>query len=293
MFLYEYGLCNNKKIEEQQLLIDKSYKYWQDTLFEKCIRIFNWSGLPFPQKEIEMRLLLNGFCGVVDDALKGVMVATGSMSGVTQYFDEFTDFTYASATARGGTKKINRDCVIVNNTAIRNPLFPMICRTASLLAHSEISLKCALVNMRETNSFSCDNEATAESVKAYHKQAYNGKLDVIVDSAIVKDGSINNLTQQNKGALGVMDCIDARNEILRSFFNEIGVRYNRDKKERMVESEVSSDTQLLLVNIKDMERERKDACERINKIFGLQTSVEISEEFKPLLNERGVEDGNN
>ena len=72
----------------------------------------------------------------------------------------------------------------------------------------------------------------------------------------------------------------ARNEILRAFYNEIGVRYARDKKERLVSDEATGDAQMLLINIKDMLAQREKASEEINRIFGVNTSVELSEEYE-------------
>ena len=101
MFLTHYKL--NKKVEKDILKLDYSFNYWSDMLFEKCMRIFTWTELPFPQKEIESRLLIDGFCGFLKDSKAGFMVATGGMYGVTQYYDEFTMFTW-SAPAVANTK---------------------------------------------------------------------------------------------------------------------------------------------------------------------------------------------
>lgn len=278
MYLKEYGL--SKKKETEILKTDKSYQYWIDTLFEKCVKMFRWKGLPLsiPQKEIETRLILQGYCGFLKDSKVGLMVASGSMSGVTQYYDEFTTFTYAVPTAMGGNKRINKECVIIDNNTLRNPLFPMICRYSSLLAHADVSLKCALVNMRETNTFVSDDSSTADSVRAYHKKAYDGELDVIIDESLMEN--IKNISTPSLSQLSPMDCVDVRNELLRSFFNEIGIRATRDKKERMVESEVNNDTQLLTFNITDMTDTRKESCKKINKMFGLNVSVELSPEYE-------------
>ena len=83
-----------KKYDKKILNVDNSFLFWKETLFEKCVRIFEWNGLPFPQKEIEIRLILNGFCGFVDDDKIGKMVSSGSLNGVTQYFDIFLFFEH-------------------------------------------------------------------------------------------------------------------------------------------------------------------------------------------------------
>lgn len=279
MFLNYYSKAR-KKEEKEVLQIQQSYKYWCDVLFEKCMRIFEWT-IPekcnIQQKEIEMRLLLNGFCGLVNDPLSGWTVASGSLSGVTKYFDEFTTFTFAAPKCRGGDFDIGKKCVLIDNTQLRNSLYPMICRYASLLAHSEISLKCSLVNLRENNTFAVEDDDTAESVRDYHAKCYKGDTDVIVDKSLIS--AVQNVTTNRTSNTSVIDCIDAKNELLRMFFNEIGVRYSRDKKERMIESEISNDTQMLLINISDMLAQREKACRDIKKVFGLDFSVKLSKEF--------------
>ena len=37
-----------KKYDKQILNVDKSFLFWKETLFEKCVKIFEWKGLPFP-----------------------------------------------------------------------------------------------------------------------------------------------------------------------------------------------------------------------------------------------------
>lgn len=269
------------KETELEMQLPSSVNYWTEMLFEKIVRIFEWSGLPFPQREIEMRLITTGYCGFVHDGLLGNMVAYGGMSGPTQYFDVFKDFTYATPTAKGGTKRIDKDCVIINNTALRNPMTSFIQRYAILLGHCDVSLVMSLVNLRTKNILATDDQGTAESYNTMFKKFYKGEFSALLDKGLLgsADGGLSNVALPTSGNLGVMECIDARNEIMRMFYNDIGVRYTRDKKERMIESEVDNDQQLLLFNINDMLRQRQNACEKINKLFNLTVSVKLAPEF--------------
>ena len=278
MYLTKYGL--SKKTEKDILKLDYSFKYWSDMLFEKCMRIFSWTGLPFPQKEIENRLLIDGFCGFLKDSKAGFMVATGGMYGVTQYYDEFTMFKW-SAPAVANTKSctIGKDCIIINNNQLRNPILPMVLRYASLLAHADISLKCALINTRETNTYASNDENTAENIIKYYERLYNGESASILDESLID--SVKNISNR-ESTTAIKECLSARTDLLSNFFKEIGVKSANDKKERMIESEVDSNNQLLLFNISDMLAERKKACEEINRIFGTNITVELSDEFKEL-----------
>ena len=277
MFLENYGF--SKQFEKNEFKIDSSIKYWCNMLFEKIARIFVWNGLPddIPQREIETRLILNGFCGVVRDGKKGIMIASGGMSGTTQYADIFTKFTYSAPTAQGGTKVIGKDCVIINNSALRNPLYPLVYRYAFLLSHADISLKCALVNARYTDLFSTDDQQTAESVRAVRNKIYDGDYDCIVDSSII--GALQNMANTDNTSTTLKQIMETRTDLLRGFYNDIGIKFIKDKKERMITDEVSDDNQMLLFNISDMLHQREKACKEINNVFGLGVAVKLSEEF--------------
>lgn len=277
MFIENY--YSDKKIEKEVLELPRSLNYWIETLFEKCVRMFEWRGLPntIPQKEIEQRLILDGYCGMVNDRKAGLIVASGGLSGVTPYCDEFKNFTYAAPECAGGQVDLGVNGVLIENTSLRNPLLPMILRYSDLLAHAEISLKMALINNRVNNAYAVESNEIAESVNAYYNKIYNGKNGSILDDSLVT--GVQNIANTRTSGV-VAECIEARNDILRAFFAEIGVRFAKDKKERVVVDEVSADNQMLLLNVNDMKRQRKKSALEINRIFGKNVSVELSEEFE-------------
>ena len=271
-----------KRDEREEVKILNSYSYWINKLLEKCIRIFEWKGLPFPQREIEMNLILYGICGFVKDKKVGLMSAKGSMSGPTQYPDIFKNFTYSAPTAQGGTFNIGEDCVVIYNNALYSPLIALITRTASLLAHAEISIKCSLVNMRSNVALSASDDSTVENLKVWYNKLYDGELSAIsVDDTATMIGSesVSNLLKQTTNNLTPLQAIEARNEILRMFYSELGIRFTKEKRGNMTDDEVNNDEQMLMDNISDMLFYRKQACSEINKLFGLNVSVKLNENY--------------
>lgn len=288
MYLKNNKLCKN--ITDSLMLTD-SYNYFSEMLFEKSCRLFKWNGLPnnIPQKEIETRLIYYGYCGLVNDKNKGMMVASGGMSGVTQYSDEFTQFTYAAPTAKGGTLNIGKDCVIIDNTSLRNPLYPMITRYALLMAHAEVTLKCALVNMRSIHAFSSKDDKTVSNILEWEKKRYNGDIGVILDTTdtglemLGESGTINDLLSAGKiDSNYIKSIVEVRNEILRMFFSELGVNFSKEKRGNMTEDEINQNNNMLLLNVDDMLIRRKEACERFNALNKGNMSVEFSDELKNL-----------
>lgn len=274
------------KEEQKEMTLADIYIDTINLLFEKCVRIFKWNGQPenLPQREIEKYAIALGYCGFVNDKKCGYMVANGGMSAPTQYSDVFKNFTYARPTAYGGTVTIGKNCVIIRNTSMMNPLSGLIRRTASQLAHADITLRAALVNYRANDILVADDDSSAESIAAYYSSLYEGNLKAIVDENVIS--SIKNLSTSRSYA-DLLRLTEVKNEIMRSFFAEIGIRQKSDKRERLVTEEVESDSMMLLFNIHDMLEQRQIACEEINKIFGLNMSVQLSEEWDYLKKERG------
>lgn len=275
--------------EQKEMSLADIYVDNVNLLFEKCVRIFKWNEVPknLPQREIEKYAIALGFCGFVNDKKCGYMVSNGGMTGPTQYDDVFKKFTYSRPTAKGGTVTIGEECVIIRNTSMMNPLSGLIRRTASQLAHADITLRAALVNYRANEVLSADDDTTAESINTYYSSLYEGNLKAIIDSGLIN--GVKNLSS-SKSYADLLKLTDVKNEIMRSFFAEIGIRQKSDKRERLVTEEVESDSMMLLFNIHDMLEQRQKACEEINKIFNLNMSVELSEEWDYLKQERSVND---
>lgn len=280
------------KDEKSVLTLSNSFAYWQNMLLEKTMRLFKYTNLPFKQRELEFRLLFDGWTGFVNDKKVGYAVTHGGMYGVTEYWDKFTNFIYAGPVFQGGDLKIDKECVIIDNTSLRSSIIPMINRYASLLAHAELSVKSAMISLRKMEVFAVEDRKTAEEVKNFHNALYKGEYEAIVNHGLVNP--ITNIGSTNSNTNAVMLAWDVREEIYRSYFNALGVRAVRDKKERMVVSEVDADAQMLLVNIHDMLQCREEGFDKVNEIFGLDIGVDLGDEFEYLdedkVEKEGVED---
>lgn len=282
--IYEKSLL---KEEKDVITTTNMYQFWKDFLFGKIIRIFKWKGLPFPQREMEMRLLLNGFSGIANDKIAGKICVNGSLSGVTPYPDIFTTWVYAAPKSSGGQFKINtKDCVVIYNTSLMQTFIPFIERYASLLAHIDVTLKCALVNMRYTDTFNAHSGAEKDSIKAWYNDIYKGGCGVIVSDMLIDENTVQQISNTTN-QLSLREIVEARNDILRDFFCNIGIRYIRDKKANMVVEEISGDSQFLLFNIHDMLEQRKEGAKNLQNLMDIPAEVELSEEYKIIEQERG------
>ena len=82
--------------------------------------------------------------------------------------------------------------------------------------------------------------------------------------------------------------METRENLLNAFYSDLGVKTAWNKKGNMINEEVEANNSMLLLNISEMLDQRKQGCEKVNKLFGTNWSVEISPEIE--LMDKEVED---
>lgn len=274
--IYKYGDLNLKGLS-QACTYDDFFHFWRDDLFSRLMRLFIYDGLgdSLPQKEIEERLYLLGHCGITQYDGK-ITAFFGSFFGPTVYQDEFTNYTVHSP-IYSNTYKINDDIVVIENNSLKIPCIEHVNHYSYLLAHAEVTLIKALIEARDAGGVPiAENEKAKQSLLAYQKAMYQGKVSVVSDLAGI---GVNYLGADRRTSVNIVDLWEVRKNLLKSFYADIGVRASFDKRSNAVIDEVTSDTSMLLYNISDMLEERKKGCERVNKMFGTNWSVRLSDEI--------------
>ena len=252
------------------------YGYWRDSLFERVMKLFVWENTgDLKPKEIEQRLILKGHCGIAE--YKGELTAFyGSFYGVTKYMDEWTNYI-VRCPIYTGEKKIGTDVVVIDNNSLRNPTFELVHHYATMLAHTEVSLINCLINARDSGGVPiASTEKQKTSIREYQNQLFNGKYGVVTD---IGNLGITYAGSDRKTQQDLIDIMETREKLIKSFYSDIGVRSAFEKRNNTVQAEVEADTSLLLLNLADMLKCRERACEEVNKLFGTNWSVHVAREI--------------
>lgn len=282
MFLEEY--VENKegskvlKLARESTTYNRGYMYWRDALFERVMRLFVWEGTgELKPKEIEQRLHIAGHCGITKiNGEKELTAMFGTFYGVTKYIDEFTNYM-VRCPIYSGKRTIGKDVVVINNNSLRNATYYLIHHYAVLLAHTEVTLVNELVNARDSGGIPiASTEKQKASILDYQGKVYNGQYGVVSDMGML---GVNYAGTDRKTAQNIMDIIEVREKLIKSFYSDIGVRSAFEKRNNTVQAEVEADTSLLLLNLSDMLDCRKKACEEVNEMFGTNWSVHVAEEI--------------
>lgn len=262
--------------------VKRGYSFYLKMLYEKCLGMFKYLNLPetLPAEEIEKRLMWFGFCGVFKHKTFGIVCADGGLSGVDIYYRP-TSFVYAQPVLGSDELKINDNCVIIYNTQsdVIHPygFSELIKRYARMLADVDASIEIQIINSRATKLNSVADDLTAIAVnnamQAIERgETYTVNQNSIIDKWQTKDWNTAHPEQIEK-------LLDAKQCILNSFLEEIGVKSINAKRERMITNEVSADNQLLMVNTDDLLYKRKMGVKQINEMFKCDIKVELNETY--------------
>ena len=295
-FLQDYFASNTraKKIAMESSTFSAGYKFWLNFLFERAVRRFEYKGLPesMPQHEIEVPLQMQGTVGVSKKADEEIRAFNGSWSGApTVYFDTYKKYAVYSPIF-SDVLKVDTDVIVGLNDSLQNATYPLCHRYATLLAHLETSLVDTLIDGRNTSGIPVvKTETQRMAVESFRNSLANGTLKPIFDantfSPIQWEAVSKNVS------FTVTELIEARENLLNAFYQDIGVRTVWNKKGNMIADEVGGNQPLLLQNVSDMLNQRKKMCEKINNLYGTNITVDLAPELKYNEEKEDVEDGTN
>ena len=258
--------------------VSQGYKFYTFNLLEKCLKIFEYDGLPYelPEHELEKLFITKGVCGVIKENGKLYAVAGGEF-GVTPYPDIYTKFRFSAPTLKGGERQQGIDCVVGRNNTLKMSLMSIVWRYARQLADIDCTITMVMLNMRLPYITIAPDDSVKNAVDKVLKSIELGKRESVMNDEILQH--ISSIPNGGTGQQMLKDLNDLKNNVLKGFYNAIGVKMSTDKKERLISDEVNSANQFLMVNLSDMLKWRNEFVDGLNSVFGINVTVRLSKEF--------------
>lgn len=238
--------------------------------------MFKYNNLPetIPSKELELLLQTNGFA-IFLKIDNDFYVVNGGLGGEPDVYNRPTKATVSiPALNYNNTLDINKDCVIISNDSCNVGLLPLFQRYAFILNENMITMILANINKRYTTLISANDDNTVRSAELFLKNIFDGKQGVIAENKLFDSLKVNPNTD-DRGTL--RDLIEFEQYIKASFYNEIGLSANYNmKKERITKEEFTTNSDSLYPLVDDMLNSRRKALEEINRLFGLDITVDFN-----------------
>ena len=270
MFLEDYHFPISLKASSTNYKV--FYNYRKNQLLEYAMKLFSYKRLPdsIPDHEIDLFLYLYGHCGITRGRKDGKLIAVvPQLSDPTNYYDVFRKYTWATP-IQSGQVYIDVSGVLIDNTKLHNPLYPLIHTTAARLAHIDTTIICTLVNARDTVAIKAISSKFAADAETYQRQKYNGVPSFIVDRGFSTIEFADCKTDRN---FNIRELVDSQQQILSEFYENIGIAKTVEKRERLIAAETEPNGQLLKLNIMNMFECRKEGIRKVNELYG--TDIEV------------------
>ena len=245
-------------------------------MLNKSLTMFEWKNLPdtLPAVEIEKQLQTNGY-SIIAKVEGNVYAFQGGFSGQDPYNQPTKAIVNNPSLNYNGTFTINEDCVLIKNDDMQQGLIHIYNKYGTLLIENQITMLMTDYNYRIPFTISSKDDSTTQSAREYLQKIIDGSLGVIGEAKLFD--ALKVTPTNNKGVNSFADLYGYQQFIEAQLNNTIGLATNNNmKRERLTTNEIEVNKNASYPLIDNMLRNRKQAVEKINKMFDLDINVEFS-----------------
>ena len=245
-------------------------------MLNKSLTMFEWKNLPdtLPAVEIEKQLQTNGY-SIIAKVQGNIYAFQGGFSGQDPYNQPTKAIVNNPSLKYNGTFTINDDCVIIKNDDMQQGLIHIYNKYGTLLIENQITMLMTDYNYRMPFTISSKDDSTTQSAREYLQKVIDGSLGVIGEAKLFD--ALKVTPTNNKGVNSFADLYGYQQFIEAQLNNTIGLATNNNmKRERLTTNEIEVNKNASYPLIDNMLRNRKQAVEKINKMFDLDIDVEFS-----------------
>lgn len=245
-------------------------------MLNKSLTMFEWKNLPdtLPAVEIEKQLQTNGY-SIIAKVQGNIYAFQGGFSGQDPYNQPTKAIVNNPSLKYNGTFTINEDCVIIKNDDMQQGLIHIYNKYGTLLIENQITMLMTDYNYRMPFTISSKDDTTTQSAREYLQKVIDGSLGVIGEAKLFD--ALKVTPTNNKGVNSFADLYGYQQFIEAQLNNTIGLATNNNmKRERLTTNEIEVNKNASYPLIDNMLRNRKQAVEKINKMFDLDIDVEFS-----------------
>ena len=245
-------------------------------MLNKSLTMFEWKNLPdtLPAVEIEKQLQTNGY-SIIAKVQGNIYAFQGGFSGQDPYNQPTKAIVNNPSLKYNGTFTINEDCVIIKNDDMQQGLIHIYNKYGTLLIENQITMLMTDYNYRMPFTISSKDDSTTQSAREYLQKIIDGSLGVIGEAKLFD--ALKVTPTNNKGVNSFADLYGYQQFIEAQLNNTIGLATNNNmKRERLTTNEIEVNKNASYPLIDNMLRNRKQAVEKINKMFDLDIDVEFS-----------------
>lgn len=239
-----------------------------------ALNMFTWENLPqtMNSRYIENALYENGLCLVNNDTNMGLISVPCNYGADMNINGESTEVITSGYNYIKTINYINnKDCVLIRNNDLAKATRDYIANYAERMLEVEMCIR-ANINQQKFPWFINATEKTKKSLEIIFDKVENFEPFILANKEIgLGDNALEVLTMPTPYVADKLN--EYKYELEREILTFLSLNNNFEKKERLLTDEINSNNDFISTNAMLMYKNRLQACEEINKKFGLNVKV--------------------
>lgn len=254
-------------------------RLWRMRLSDLACNMFPYRGMP---EEINMnavsKMVMLGGNAIFfkDKDLDKYFCLEGALTGVDPYgYPNFAK-PISKNISEGiifPEMKVGEECIIIYANKVRSSALPYIVEYADKLAELDVAIKMNTRAMKHPLMLKT-TEQKKESISSLMAQYEDDYYVVFTDQSLLDNTSLQ-VMDFKVSASEILNLQKEKETVVNEFFNVFGISGSVEKRERMISGEMNAMMEQVAVNREMWMAPQRDAIEKINKMFGLNISIEV------------------
>lgn len=262
----------------------QTFDLYYNQLSNLALNVFKWENLPeeIDYRYLEWVLYTRGYCLFFQDEVTMKYLTLECAIGGNFNVYRIPKYRRAYSISGYQAERNDKNSVIIFNNYLHNPSNIYIQQYARRLALIERTLDINTNAQKTPIMIVCDENQQLSMKNLY--QQYDGNEPIIF--ANKNSGISEGVKVLNTQAPPLFDKLQVlKHQIMNEALTFLGIENsNSDKKERLVEAEVGSNYGNVEMQRFVFLNARRQACEQINRMFGLNVEVKYNSELPTMLN---------
>lgn len=269
------------KTQRKGKYMNKAYysRLWKMRLSDLACNMFPYYNMPdeVNMNAVSKMVMLGGYAIFFKDRdLEKYFCLEGALTGV----DPYGYPTYAKPISKNISEgiifpemKVGEECIIIYANKVRSSALPYIVEYADKLAELDVAIKMNTRAMKHPLMIKT-TEQKKDSIATLMAQYEDDYYVVFPDQALLDNSSLQ-VMDFKVSASEILNLQKEKETVMNEFFNIFGISGSVEKRERMISGEMNAMMEQVAVNRNMWMSAQKDAIDKINKMFGLNISIEV------------------
>lgn len=250
----------------------------------RLTQMFKYKGLPdtISKRDLEMLVLTKGF-GTWAEYKDNVYCLLSSLGGERNQNYMPTISIIANPYLNFNAElEIDKNCVVMPNDSMYLGVLPILVKHNTMLAENELTINIVDIISRVNDFLVANDDKAQKSAEKFIQDLIKGKIGVIAESGFMDNIRTLN-TSSGSASKPISEFIELEQYFKGSKYNELGLKSQFNmKREALNSSESELNDSVLLPLVDDMLECRQIAIDKVNKMFGLNISVEFNSAWEDM-----------